>query len=190
MTPLNRLELELRRLPGVVFVGFADQGSTTVVQVQAAATADAEKVRRTAELHCESQLDRPFVLELAGASRPSRIRLVDVESSRDDEVVVHLGYDGTYTSGRSMGHDPAAAAEATFEALEGLGALVPFRLEAAALFEHVVGEGVMVVLGSDDAGPRYGVAGGSDALHAAARATLHALNRYLSTQPFLAASAN
>jgi hypothetical protein len=190
LTTLNRLELELRRLPDVTFVGFADRGRAVVVQVQAAATADVDDLRRTTELHCESHLDRPFVVELAGSSRPSRIRLVDVESSRDDEVVVHLGFDGVYTSGRSRGSDPTAAAEATFEALQELGATVPFRLEAAALFEHVVGEGVMVVLGSDAAGPRYGVAGGTNAVQAAARATLHALNRYLSTQPFLAAEAS
>ena len=64
---------------------------------------------------------------------------------------------------------------------------MPFRVEAAALFEHQVGEGVMIVLGSDDESPRYGVAGGADAVHAGARATLHALNRYLSTQTLRAA---
>ncbi|HUP86990.1 MAG TPA: hypothetical protein VM143_15150 [Acidimicrobiales bacterium] len=189
MTILNRLELELRRLPQVTFVGFAERGNTMVVQVQASPTSDADKLRRTAELHCESQLERPFVLELVGSQRPSRIRLVDVESALEDEVVVHLGFDGVYTSGRSRGTDPTAAAEATFEALQELGATVPFRLEAAALFEHVVGEGVMVVLGSDDAGQRYGVAGGTNTVQAAVRATLHALNRYLSTQPFAVAAA-
>jgi hypothetical protein len=189
---VNLLELELRRIREVVFVGFTDRGAKLVVQVQPMPTADIDALHREVHLLCGAHLDREFVLELAGAGspRPSRIRLLDVESSEEDEVIVHLGYDGVYTSGRSAGNDPSAAAAATFSALEGLGATVPFRVEAAALFEHVVGEGVMVVLGSDAAGPRYGVAAGTNAVHAAARATLHALNRYLSTQPFLAAASN
>ena len=187
MTSLDRLELALRRLPDVQYVGFGDHASTLVVQVLAASPADVEQLRRDCRHLCEANLDQGFVLELPQAGRPARIRLLDVEKPRPDEVVVHLGFNGVYTSGRSRGNDPAAAAEATFEALTELGADVPFRVEAAALFQHAVGEGVMIVLGGGDEPPRYGVAGGSDVVQAGARATLHALNRYLSTQTLRAA---
>lgn len=187
MSSLDRLELALRRLADVQYVGFGEHASTLVVQVLAAPTADPELLRRDCRHLCEANLDGGFVLELPQSGRPSRIRLLDVETPQADEVVVHLGFNGVYTSGRSRGSDPTAAASATFEALAGLGADVPFRVEAAAVFEHQVGEGVMIVLGSDD-GPRYGVAGGSDAVQAGARATLHALNRYLSTQTLRAAT--
>lgn len=182
MSVLDRLELALRRLPGVEYVGFGEHAGTAVVQVVAATGVDVDGLRRDCREACEAHLERGFVLELPQAGRPSRIRLLEVERPSPDEVVVHLGFNGVYTTGRSRGSDPTAAAEATFDALTELGADVPFRVEAAARFEHEVGEGVMIVLGSEGESPRYGVAGGADDVHAGARATLHALNRYLSTQ--------
>lgn len=185
-SPEDALELALRRLPHVEYVGLRDQAGTQVVQVLTSTAADVDALRRDCQHLCESHLDGAFVLELPQSGRPSRIRLLDVERPGPDEVVVHLGFNGRCTSGRARGGDPAAAAEATFEALTGLGADVPFHVEAAAVFEHHVGDGVMIVL-SDGQSPRYGVAGGSDAVNAGARATLHALNRYLSTQTLRAA---
>jgi hypothetical protein len=178
---LDVLELELRRLPSVAFVGLQERADVLVVQVLSLANADPDALRAASERICRSHLDRPFAVELAGGSRPSRIRLLDV-SVLDDEVEVHLGYEGVHTVGRAKGFDPTAAASATFEALQRLGAKVPFEVEAAALFEHVLGEGVMLVLGSESAGERYGVAAAPNVPQAAVRATLHALNRYLSTQ--------
>ena len=121
MSSLERLELALRRLPDVEFVGFDERGSTLVVQVLAAASADVESLRPQCRHLCDAHLDGGFMLELPQAGRPERIRLLDVEKPRPDEVVVHLGFNGVYTSGRSRGNDPAAAAAATFEALTGLG---------------------------------------------------------------------
>ena len=185
MKAIDLLELELRRLPNVAFVGFHERPDTLVVQVLALAAPDPTTLRHQAERSCRAHLDRPFVVELAGGTRPSRIRLLDVHLRHDlddVEVEVHLGYEGVHTVGRASGSDPTAAAAATFEALQRLGAKVPFHVEAAALFEHVVGEGVMLVLGSEHSGQRYGVAAGASVEQAAVRATLHALNRYLSTQ--------
>jgi hypothetical protein len=185
---LDLLELELRRLPNVAFVGFHERTDALVVQVLALASPDPGIVRTQAERICRAHLEGPFVVEIAGGTRPSRIRLLDVQLHKDPaadvdvEVEVRLGYEGQQTVGRAPGGDPTAAALATFHALQGLGAKVPFRVEAAALFEHVVGEGVMLVLGSEHAGQRYGVAAGASVEQAAVRATLHALNRYLSTQ--------
>ena len=187
MRQLDQLELELRRLPNVSYVGFLDRNEAIVVQLLAIGTPDPARVRASAERLCRTHLDRPFHLELAGDSRPTRIRILDVRSAPEDEglaeqVEVHLGYEGVRAIGRAKAGDPQAAAAATFEALRRLGARVPFRIEAAALFEHTLGEGVMLVLGSTSAGDRYGVAAAESVELAAVRATLHALNRYLSTQ--------
>lgn len=196
MKHLDVLELELRRLPNVAFVGFLDRADSTVVQVLALSAADPSALRLSAERVCRAHLDRPFVVEIASGTRPSRVRLLDVQvraghNGDGDEVEVHLGYEGIRTVGRAPAKagDPTSAASATFEALQRMGAKLPFRVEAAALFEHVLGEGVMLVFASDDAGERYGVAAGANVEQAAVRATLHAFNRYLATQILPALSA-
>ena len=190
MRPLDVLELELRRLPNVSYVGFLDRADALVVQLLALGAPDTAGLRAAAERCCRSHLDRPYVVEIAGGTRPTRIRIIDVRTTPaehaagvdEPEIEVHLAYEGVRTIGRAKAGDPSAAAAATFEALKRLGARVPFRVDAAALFEHTMGEGVMLVLGSSTAGDRYGVAAGETVEVAAVRATLHALNRYLSTQ--------
>jgi hypothetical protein len=181
------LELELRRLPHVSFVGYLERPDALVVQIVAQHAPDTDALRHQAERTCRAHLDGPFVVEMSGPTRPTRIRLLDVQTPTPDAVEVHLAFAGARGIGRAVGCDPTAAASATFGALQELGATVPFEVEAAAMFEHVVGEGVMLVLRSDEVGQRYGVASGPNVVHAAARATLHALNRYLSTQPLVAA---
>jgi hypothetical protein len=189
MRPLDVLELELRRLNNVSYVGFMDRADAMVVQLLALGAPDTGALHAAAERICRAHLDRPFVVEIAGATRPTRIRIIDVRTAppedaegHGEEIEVHLAYEGVRTIGRAKAGDPSAAAAATFEALKRMGARVPFRVEAAALFEHTMGEGVMLVLGSATAGDRYGVAAGETVEVAAVRATLHALNRYLSTQ--------
>ena len=182
-TPATTIEVEaaLRRLPGVHYVAVADLQSSMVIQVVPAADAEVDAVRRAAKALCDAQLSLPYVLDLAGSARPSRVQLLQVEVSAAAAVAVHLGYAGLCQVGGAKGADPAGAATATFDALAKLGTPVPFRLEAAATFEHPVGGGVMVILASDETGPRYGVASGANAVQAGARATLDALNRYLAT---------
>ncbi|HVM08607.1 MAG TPA: hypothetical protein VM345_09100 [Acidimicrobiales bacterium] len=187
MKTLDVLELELRRLPNVSYVGFLDRPDALVVQVLAVGAPDAGSVRTSAERLCRAHLDRPFHVDLAGGSRPTRVRILDVRTApsddgEGDDVEVHLGYEGVRTIGRARAGDPQAAAKATFDALTRLGARVPFQVEAAALFEHTLGEGVMLVFASATAGDRYGVAAADSVELAAVRATLHALNRYLATQ--------
>lgn len=182
------LERALRRLPGIVYVGFTELASSVVVQVIPAEGADLDGLRKEVVQLCEGHLGTPFVIDLDDAARPARVRLLDVEVTAEDEVVVQLGYGGLCQSGRSAGSDPSAAVEATFAALTNLGAPVPFHIEAAATFEHAVGDGVMVVLGSEGEGPRFGVASGRDPAQAGARAALHALNRYLATRAVVSES--
>ena len=197
---VDELELELRRLPHVVFVAMADDGALTTVQVVAPASTDPSALRLQAEQLCRYHVDGAFRVDVSGGSRPARVRLLDVQirkgeapqaasgAARDEEVEVHLGYRGQRTIGRGPAGDPSGAAVATFDALQRLGAKVPFALEAAALFEHELGDGVMVVLTSPAIGTRYGVAAGMNVEQAAARATLHALNRFLAGQAFPAAA--
>lgn len=188
---IDELELELRRLPDVLFVGLSDDGGLSTVQVVAPAAVDPHGLRLQAEQLCRYHLEGAFRVDVAGGSRPARVRLLDVQIRKegDEEVEVHLGYRGQRTVGRGPAGDPTGAAAATFEALQHLGARVPFSVEAAALFEHELGDGVMIVLSSPGVGTRYGVAAGMNVEQAAARATLHALNRFLAGQPFAAASA-
>lgn len=202
MRSLDLLELELRRLPNVSYVGFVSRPDTMVVQVLAIGSPDAAMLRTSAERLCRMHLDQSFHVEIAGSTRPTRVRILDVRtgaidldaiaadrrsdegptSAHDEELEVHLGFEGVRTIGRGKAGDPHGAAQATFEALKRMGAAVPFHVEAAALFEHSLGEGVMLVLGSSSVGERYGVAAADTIELAAVRATLHALNRFLSTQ--------
>lgn len=188
MTQLDALELELRRLPNVAFVEFLDRPDGLVVQLAAFGAPDLGPVRRAAEAACRARLDQPFTVELAGGPPRDRIRILAVRRSQTprhdvDDLEVHLALHGARTIGRARSGDAHAAASATFEALERLGAKVPFRVQAAAQFDHTRGEGVMLVLGSPTAGERYGVAAADTVELAAVRATMHALNRYLSSQP-------
>ena len=181
-----RLEAVLRRRPEVLYVGFTERGTSVLVQVLPADGTDVDALRKDVAQLCEAHLEGPFVVDLGDPARPARVRLLDVDVTDSDEVVVQLGYGGLCQSGRRPGSDPSAAVEATFAALSNLGAPVPFHVEAAAVFEHPVGEGVMVVLGSEGEGPRFGVASGCTPALAGARAALHALNRYLATQAVVA----
>ena len=182
---LSGLELEVRRIGGVLFVAFQDRGDALIVHVEVHEGRDITDVRLAVERLCRAYIERPVMIELAGGTRTSRVRLLGVETMDErDEVAVRLAFDGIQTVGRAVGMDPSATASATVDALERLGAEVPFEVKAAALFEHEVGEGVMLVLGSDRIGERYGVAAAPTIPQAAARATLHALNRHLAAQAF------
>lgn len=184
------VESALRRLPDVLYVDFSEHAGTLVVQVLPLEGSDVGALRRRVVRLCDARLGVPHVVDVGDAERPARVRLLGVEQSGagdDGEVVVHLAYGEQCQSGTSSGSGPPAAAEATFAALSKLGAPVPFRIEAAATFEHDRAEGVMVVLGSDGDGARFGVAAGRDPVQAGARATLHALNRDLATQSAVAA---
>lgn len=192
MKQLDLLELELRALGDVSFVGFRQRPDAMLVQVLAPEARDAATLRLEVERTCQAHLDRPFVVDTAAPTRNARIRLLEVtvrdEPSPAPQVEVHLAFGSCRVIGRADGDDPSAAASATFQALQRLGASISFRVEAAALFENVVGQGVVLVLTSETDGARYGAASGTTIEQAAARATLHALNRHLSTQTLALAS--
>ena len=182
---LDTLELELRRVAGVVYVGFDNREDVLTVQVFATSTTDTALLRARINQICATHTRSQIIIEIEGPTRPSRVRLLDVRRSHheDDAVEVHLAFGGMRTVGRDEATDPYAVANATVQALEKLGAEVAFEVSAAAVFDQEGDKGVVLVLSSSGAGPRYGVATADTVEQAAARATLHALNRYLATQP-------
>ncbi|MDQ1437246.1 MAG: hypothetical protein QOK43_875 [Acidimicrobiaceae bacterium] len=195
-TPLDRLELALRRLPGVAGVGFTEEDDALVVHVEAEVTSGIAALRRQVVQHARASVARAVVVDIhevqsmASADR-GRVQLVSVRVERfSQEMEVHLAHQGVQTVGRASAGSPSDAVDATLRALSDLGAVLPFRVEAAAApvgseTEHAV----IVILEPEDAGgTRYGVARGSSVEEAAARATLHALNRYLSRGPALSSA--
>jgi hypothetical protein len=187
---LDTLELELRRLPGVMGIGYSDEGDTVVLHVLAEvpSTGPAE-LRRQVSQRARAHLDKPLVIELEDVAgrgpvrRPARVRLEGVRvDGLSGDLDVHVGLGARRVVGRGRAGSPADAAAATLDALAELGAELPFRIDAAtAALRHSPDHAVVVVLEPDSRSPKlYGVARASTMEEAAARATLHALNRYLS----------
>lgn len=119
-------------------------------------------------------------------TRERRVRLLTVLSFPDaDELEVHLTLDDQRTIGRSAAsRGLLGSVEATIDALsEFLGGprFTPAwtRTLETGTHQYLV---VIGLDGPDDIG-RYGIAGGDSPLEAAARATLHALNRSVETGP-------
>jgi len=186
---LDELELELRRLPGVTFVGLVERSETLVVQLFVIDTPE-PGLEGTAEQLCSTHLDVAYLVEVTGGVRTPRVRVAGVERGEEDGgpmVEVHLTRDGVHASGREPGVGAVPAAMATLEALVGLGADVPFEVRVAGLFENVSAEGVMLmlVLASGGSGERYGMAAATTVEQASVRATLHALNRHVADQTFV-----
>ncbi|HZQ29243.1 MAG TPA: hypothetical protein VFA94_16225 [Acidimicrobiales bacterium] len=191
---VDQLELELRRLPGVSGVGFTDEDDILVIHVYA----DVGRAGGQAELRhqvvqqARALVDRTLAVDVRDAGEPppadrGRVQLVSVRVEHfSQEMEVHLSHRGVHTVGRAPAGSPEGAVDATLKALTDLGAALPFRVEAAAAPVAGAAHAVIVILEpEDEIGTRYGVARGTTIEEAAARATLHALNRYLSRLPAL-----
>lgn len=186
---LDALELELRRLPGIVGVGFSEEDGVVVVHVLAAMPDGIAALRRRVVQAARGLVERAIVIDLqevrnAPATERGRVKLVAVRVEQfSQDLEVHLAHRGVHTVGRAAAGSPMDAVGATLEALSGLGAELPFRAEAAsAPLADEAEQAVIVILEPEDdaRGTRYGVARAQTVEEAAARATLHALNRYLS----------
>ena len=119
------------------------------------------------------------------ADRKSRPRLLAVLVFPDtDELEVHLIHDGRRTIGRApASRGLVGAAEATIDAIRGLGAPISPRAQWARVLDGN-GDGrelvaVAVAADADEPTLNYGLAAGASAIDAAARSTLDALNRRL-----------
>jgi NADH dehydrogenase/NADH:ubiquinone oxidoreductase subunit G len=168
-------ELELRSLPGVVSVGIAhrDDGDVASV-VLTTRNHDPETVRESAvQVSSLYFPDAVVILEEASEARPdrggvaaaARIVLDAADFNELDGVSeVHLTFGGRVGVGRAGSGPLIGGAEATLSALRDLGDVIPFYLMGVTKVNTVI------ALAGDD-------------LLAASKATLDALNRYLSLDP-------
>ena len=119
----------------------------------------------------------------------NRPRLLAVLSFPDtDELEVHLVFDGRRTIGRAPASGGlVASVQATVEAIRSLGTALAPNARWARPVDGMNDTVVLVAVSvenkdhgeSDQTAMLYGVAAGSSAIDAAARATLDALNRQL-----------
>jgi hypothetical protein len=209
VSPLDELELELRQLPGVGFMGAVETPGGLVIQLGIEPLVDQDWVlgeaRRLAELHVAGSIRieltvlgsgapaTDFIAEPARSVRRGRVQLLVVLPWPDrQEVEVHLAHEGRRTVGRAPSGGLEQVAVATLRALHALGRPAPFQVRAAARLDLLAP--AQMVPGADVVGvaldvdpdaaertvtPRYGASAGRTPEEATARATLHALNRYL-----------
>lgn len=185
---LARLELELRQLTDVSAVMFDRRGDLLRVDLLVGSALIDPGTEQRAEEIARSYIEGPVRVAVGSlALQPydgtiERVRLLQVLSSHErgaTEVV--LWHRGSHSVGRVTVVGARGAAAATLQALRGLGARLPFHTVSTVAVPSEVGGGVLVVLAASGDGPdRLGVARGTDEGWSASRATLDALNRYLS----------
>ncbi len=186
-------ELELRALPGVVNVGFryGDKGDDDAVSLVVHGD-DAGPVRVVAKqivslYYPDATVSVEEMKPVASASRGAssdagRVALVRAEfNSHDGFCEVHLNVNGRLGVGRSENGPLIGGAEATLDALRQLEFDVPFYLVGSVNVATVRGWPVIVTLRPRaNEADRHGIAQAETELVSSAKATLNALNRYLS----------
>lgn len=189
---LDALELELRRLDGVVAVGFSEADGLTVVEVQAGPEACTDLAREVL-LRARARIADPVVVEVvrwgegAPAAREARLRLVDVTADPAlGEVAVHLARGDDRAVGRaSTARGLLGVVEATVYAIRTFLPDLPYLPGWARTVESTPERRFLVVASVTDPEARVhlrGVAEARSPLDAAVRATLAALNRTISRE--------
>lgn len=182
----DALELELRQLPGVWFVSFADQDGLTVIEIVVGPGTEHARVREEATRCAVTHLEEPAEIrilvpprEQPVPARRERVKLVLVLPSDGGAAIeVQLSRGFQRYSTRAVAGDTAAVGRAVVEALRGLGASAPFDVVSIHALPSDWGAGLMAVLRDTTTGElRRGVATGRAPADAAARAVLAALNR-------------
>jgi hypothetical protein len=183
-------ELELRSLPGVLNVGIshAENGDVDAVTLFVR-DQDPEAVRDVA-MHVSSLYYPDVTVTVEDANRaPSvhgrdgpRVALTWTDFNEKEGVSeVHLSYEGQLGTGLSVSGPLIGGAEATLAALRDLGYEIPCYLMAVNNVHTSTGWPVIVTFRSlADGSERIGIAQAEGELESAAKATLDALNRYLS----------
>lgn len=194
---MNTLELELRKLSGVVGVGVERVDGMLLVELLAEPAAGSILVRAAGEVvrkHAHGEVilsvtSATPVAPVTGVRRrgePERIRFVGLER-RDRNVDVWLTLHGNQVMGRDSSRGVGAAARATLAALDRLDLDIPFALDVITESTAPGGAVTTVLVRLAAKGSellRLGVARAATADEAASRAVLDALNRYLSdTRP-------
>jgi hypothetical protein len=205
----DAFELQLRKLDGVIAVGFGGSPEERVVHVTVNDPGTADAVRADADELARLYLGAPVWIlvatpddaEAPAPRRPSgrrprldldeelrvdvvtagpglhRVELAGVRRQDGRTVEVVLAY-GDRRSGAFAEATAAGAASATIHALRDLGFRAPFDVTAAIRLGVGITGAVAVFLRGTD-GERLGMARSPATEEAAAKATLHALNRYL-----------
>ena len=196
MTPAieEDFELELRCLPGVLNVGFRHAGNGEVDMVTLFVRGHDLEVVRTGAVQVASLYfpDASVVVEEAkglpavrlGTSE-KRIILVRAEFRRPEGVSeVQLQYVDRMGVGRAGSGPLIGGAEATLGALRDLRYSIPFYLLMVNKVDTVTGWATIVTLRSlSDDEDRMGIAWSEDDVVSSAKATLNALNRYVTMDP-------
>src|SRR5262245_27377380 len=120
----DQFEREIRKLPGVLAVGFAETDEVVIIEVQAGSNAGDELAREATRLAIE-RFEQPVAVEIVRwpdeppRDAEARLRLVDVTNDpAAGELVVYLGKGDD----RAIGHAPTAhgllgVVEATVDAI-------------------------------------------------------------------------
>ncbi len=187
-------ELELRALPGVVNVGFryGEKGDVEAVSLVVHSD-DAGPVRVVAKqivslyypnatVSVEEMKLEPVAASNAAKGDAGRVVLVRAEfNSHEGFCEVHLNLNGRVGVGRSQNGPLIGGAEATLDALRQLEFDIPFYLVGSVNVATVRGWPVIVTLRPRaNEADRHGIAQAETELVSSAKATLNALNRYLS----------
>jgi hypothetical protein len=187
---LDDLELRLRRLPGVVAVGFVETEELVLVEVQTGPDAD-DDLARDATLLAAEHVRGPVAVEVVrwgdgGPHQPeSRLQLVDLATDPGaGEVTVRLARGDDEAVGRaSTAGGLPAAVEATIVAVRTFLPELPYLPGWARTVETTPERRFLVVASVTDPltrTHRRGAAEGATPIEGAVRATLAALNRSIS----------
>jgi hypothetical protein len=183
---LDELELELRRLRGVLAVGFQETDGLLLVELQAGPEAYPELARDATLI--ANQAGGPVAVEVvrwgdrASAPRETRLRLVEIANdAAAGELQVRLALGDADAIGRApTDHGLLAPVEATVTAIRAFLPDLRFLPGWARLVETTPDRRFLVVASVTDPDTqehRRGAAEGASPVAAASRATLAALNR-------------
>jgi hypothetical protein len=189
---LDALELELRKLPGVLAVGFVVEEGGVLVEVQAGRDADFELPNQVTSL-AVAAIDGPVAVQVvrwgdAGPHEPeSRLRLVEITTDPGaGELGVRLARGEEEAVGRaSTSSGLLSAVEATVYAVRTYLPDLPFLPGWARTIETTADRRFLVVASVTDPlarSHRRGTAEGATPIEGAVRATLAALNRSISRE--------
>jgi hypothetical protein len=185
--PYDQLELEVRQLEGVTFVGLDDQGGRLLVEVAGDEDADADteglrlEVQRLASTFVDGEVVVSIMRGGNGPRGDGRVALqVALPVPGTASVELHLAFRERRAAVEADGDDGAAVARAVITGLGVLGFPAPYGVVAAHELPDELGAGTIVLLEHATTGERRrGLAHGRSAADSAARAVLNALNRFL-----------
>jgi len=190
----DRLEFELRLVPGVINVSLSGEGGVLTLIVLTTSVEDevVMAVKQRIRAHeADYDVELIEVETLAPEVEPAayvawdlseeRVALQGIEfDTTTGTVDVVVSYQDRSARGSATGGALVAGATATLQALAELGVAIPFALVSADQLGTAAEASVVVCLRPlPDGNERIGVARAEDRAEAAARATLSALNRHL-----------